>query len=99
MKLIRMKQMAKMQRKPSSSGRPVITIGHVTFAIASGVMSFQGNALVLVGELVILPHRIPGPVLRQEDAAQVRMVRERDAVHVVGLPLVPVGRLPDGDEA
>src|SRR6185369_7482148 len=99
MKLMMMKQMAKMQMNPSSTGYPVITIGQVTFAIASGVMLFQRNALVLVRELVILPHRIPRPVLRQEDPAQVRMVRERDAVHVVGLALVPVGRLPDRDEA
>src|SRR5687768_12096579 len=82
MKLIRRKQIPKMQRKPSSRALPVISIGHLTFASAIGVMSFQRNALVFVRKLVVLPHRIPGPVLRQEDAAQVRMVVERDPVHV-----------------
>src|ERR1044071_8095681 len=32
--------------------------------------------------LVVLPHRIPGPVLGQEHAAQVRVAFELDAVHV-----------------
>src|SRR5437773_2539291 len=98
MKLIRRKQTAKMQRKESITVLPVISSPQAPDASASGVILFQRNPLVLVEELVVLPHRVARPVFRQEDAPQVGMVLEADAVHVIGLALVPVGRLVERDE-
>src|SRR5438477_12054589 len=99
MKLMRRKQTAKMQRKASITGWPVISIPHVPYAIARGVILLERNPLILVREFVVLPHRVSRPVFRQKNEAQVGMIFKADAVHVVGFALVPVGRLPDGDQA
>src|SRR5687767_1081655 len=100
MKLIRRKQTTKIAMNASTTGWP--SWSHFgrshSDAIAIGIILFQRNALILVGELVILPHRVARPVLREQDAAQVGMVLVLDPVHVIGLALVPVRRLVERDE-
>ena len=44
---------------------------------------------------MILAQRVPLPVMGHQDAAQVPMAGEADAVHVEDLPLVPGGRRED----
>jgi len=77
--LMRRKQTAKMQTKASNTALPVIWIAQDPSAHRDGVILFQRNPLVLVGELVVLAHRIARPVLRQQDAAEVRVIFEADA--------------------
>src|ERR1035438_1281210 len=47
---------------------------------------------------VILAQRMPFPIVRQHDAAQVGMVEEADAKEVEHFALVPVGAAPDSGD-
>src|SRR6267142_3869536 len=53
-----------------------------------------GERDLLVAERRILAQRPADPVLGQQDAREARVARERDAVEVEGLALVPVRRGP-----
>ena len=63
-------------------------------ASASGVGGHLGGA-----EGVLLAQRVPLPVVRHQDAAQVGVAAEADAVHVEDFALVPVGGGEDGGDA
>src|SRR5262245_11056746 len=52
-------------------------------------------ALAVAAHRVVLAQRVSGELVRHQDAAQVGMALEDDAVHVVDLALHPVGALPD----
>src|SRR5512144_227437 len=55
------------------------------------LVEVESELRLLVTERVILAQRIALPVVRHQDAAQVRMPFEEDAEHVEDLPLAPVG--------
>src|SRR2546425_6170446 len=86
----------KMPRSARTAPPPLTSFQSWT---GSRFMLFQRDPLILVGELVVLAERIAGPVLRQKNPPEVGMVLEADAVHVVGLALVPVGGLPEAGDA
>src|SRR5690348_10642363 len=52
----------------------------------------------VAGQREILAERMPHEAVIGEDAAQVRVAVEEDAVEVEGLPLEPGGGSPDGDQ-
>src|SRR5450756_2751436 len=61
----------------------------------------DGGALVLhrnAAEGIVLALRVPGPVVRHEDAGQRRVAVELDAEHVPGLALMPVVGRVDLDD-
>src|SRR5688572_19253042 len=72
-------------------------LGSVTAMVGSLLLA--GEPHRLSAERVVLAERMPVPVVLHEDADEVRVALELDAHHVPGLPLVPVGGRPDGDEA
>src|SRR5262245_52069570 len=51
-------------------------------------------ALAVAAHRVVLAHRVSGKLFRHQDAAQVGVALEDDAVHVVDLALHPVGAFP-----
>src|SRR5262245_26751564 len=59
----------------------------------------RGDAVVLLGLDEVLPERVPRPVLRHEDAAEVRMALEADAEEVEDLALFPFRVCPHAGEA
>ena len=60
------------------------------------VKATSGTSLGLPASGKILAQREIGIALPHQDAAQVRMPAKANAHHVVNLPLVPIGRPPDG---
>src|SRR5262245_10130596 len=58
-----------------------------------------GDAVVLLGEHVVLAHRVTDPVVGQEDVARVGMTDEPDAEHLRTLALVPLRRAVDRGRA
>ena len=52
-------------------------------------------ALAAAAQGVVLAERVAGEVLPHEDAAEIRVVAEADAVHVVDLALGPLGAGPE----
>ena len=53
----------------------------------------------LAADRVVLAQRVALPVVLHQDPLQVRVALDRDAHHVPGLALVPVGGRPDPDDA
>src|SRR3989442_3448978 len=71
-------------------GRELLEVGVRRLAIGRVV----GERHLLVAERRILAQRPSHPFLGKEDAREIGMAGEDDAVEVVGLPLVPVGGGP-----
>src|SRR5262245_16508249 len=57
------------------------------------------NAVVFQWKLVIFSERMAGPILGQENAAQVGMAGKPDAGEVIDLALMPIGGLPEAGNA
>src|SRR5436190_13465100 len=68
-------------------------------AMAIGRLLLAAEADGLAADRIVLPERVPGPVVRHQDPREVRVALDPDAHHVPGLALVPVGGRPDGDDA
>src|SRR5229473_4415660 len=66
-------------------------------ALDAQVFTHPGR--VLFQNIVILAQRMPFPLIRQQNALQIRMAFENDAEHVVALAFKPIGRGPDLDHA
>ena len=77
---------------------PVEEIGGGERRVAAGILERIGRHLG-GAEGVALPQRVPFPVVRHQDAAQVGVAAEADAVHVEHFPLIPVGGRKDGGDA
>src|SRR5947209_8687534 len=70
------------------------------WAVAVAMTSFcadltAANAVVFQREFIILAQRVSDPILREQDAAQVRVAVEPDAGQVVHFALMPVGGPPE----
>ncbi len=61
--------------------------------------SLFGEADGLAADRIVLPQRVPLPVVLHQDPAKVRVPLEADSHHVPRLALVPVGGRPDRDHA
>src|SRR5262245_16558251 len=73
-----------------------ITFSQINSPLATGRSAILAppDPVILQRELVVLAERVALPVLREQNPRQVRVAGEPDAAQVVGLALVPVGRLP-----
>ena len=60
------------------------------------VSALMTSARALQGK--VLSQGVPLEVLRQQDPSEIGVVAEPDAEQIEALPLVPVGRLPDGHD-
>src|SRR5580700_11036918 len=67
----------------------VVVIGHA----ALFAKLLRGTSSVPLGRIV-LAQRVPFPIVRHQDAPQIRMSLKADAEQVVTLALVPIGRRP-----
>src|SRR5262249_11003430 len=74
--------------------------GAAVWSSSPGTLALRGGddgevvPLAVAAQRVVLAQRVAGELLRQEDAAQVGVALEDDAVHVVDLALEPVGPPP-----
>src|SRR5215469_11653597 len=60
---------------------------------------FFHPAGILLDDVVVLPQRIPLPIVRQQDARQIGMSSKEDPKHVERFALQPIGRGPNPDNA
>src|SRR5260221_12854525 len=73
--------------------RPVEVLwAAVRISVMLSVRDF--HPLIELRDLEILPQRMPGIIIREQDAAQAGMTGEDDADHVEGLAFVPEGCRP-----
>ena len=65
------------------------------FQPSSGFLVFQFYVLVVLLLFIIFPQRIPLPVRREKDAAEIRMIPEANSEQIEYLALMPVRCSPD----
>src|SRR5919197_3380346 len=89
--------MSSVARPPSRVSRCTSTSNPASPIASLGLQQAlprRRDAMVLLGLDEVLAQRMPRPVLRHEDAAEVRVALEDDTEEVEDLALLPVGVAP-----
>src|SRR4029079_13766037 len=74
----------------SPEGRIRASSPIVMLPCRSAIGLLAGDPVVLLREHVVLPKRIPDPVVREQDVPRIGMADERDPEHLGALALVPL---------
>src|SRR5919197_1286830 len=74
------------------------TLRRCAVSPARGPLLFAREAHRLAPDRIVLPQRVPLPVVVHDDPAQVRVTLERDSHQVERFALVPVGGRPDRND-